>query len=1069
MLTCFVLLLPVAVPASTFILQGVDELADAADTVVVATVVGVRGERAGDGSVRTIVSLDVEHDLLGVPAGPRLTLTERGGRSDGVEERVFGVPEYQRGERVLVFAREGDDGRMRTVGMAMGKFRVVRDAETRALFVRHLGEGVTIFDPVSQELVEESGPWPLDAREVLEQLGIAGRVSDDELVEGLPVSNPLAVFDSFLFASSVPARWFEPDSGQPVPFKFDSTGDVGLGAAESHGAVLDAMAAWSAVEGSNLVLSDGGPLPAPQAFTGCGGDNRIVFNDPFNEITDPSGCSGVLAIGGYCIGSNQASVNGVTFRNITRGRVMFNNGFAGCPFWNRCSLSEVVTHELGHALGFGHSPVLDSIMRSQAYFNGRCTRLGQDDIAAVTFVYPVDQTSVATSTPTYTRTPTPSPTFTRTPTWTVAATPTTTQTPLPTATRTATRTSTRTATRTITTTRTPTRTATSTPTLTPTRSATPTSSWTPTHTSTQTPTETPSHTATPTWTNTWTATRTSTQTPTETPSHTATPTWTNTWTATHTSTPTPTETPSDTATPTWTNTWTATHTSTPTPTETPSHTATPTWTNTWTATRTSTPTPTETPSHTATPTWTNTWTATHTSTPTPTETPSDTVTPTWTNTWTATHTSTQTPTETPSDTATPTWTNTWTATHTSTQTPTETPSHTATPTWKNTWTATHTSTQTPTETASHTATPTWTNTSTTTHTSTPTPTEMPSHTATPTNSWTPTESHPSTATPTSTDSATPSATAEMISVSGTVRYYASGAAVSDILLSLGAADGAAVDRSDDAGRFSLAVPSLAAPTAELQVAKRGDFGTAISSLDAVYVLQAVVGSRELTDRQRLACDVTGDGRVTALDASRILELTVGRIEQFPAMESCDSDWIFIVGDDAAAAKMLSCERPSVAVEPTTSLQIEAVLPGDCTGNWESSSEPGRQRVELRRAAPQVRIGKMRTRGTRVLLPLYIRSTEPYHSIDLQLAFESTGILPVRARMLGQRRGGLVQMNTRPDGHQMSVALANPEAINSRRRRRVLLLEFEMVTSDSPAAPAIDQVSIRIDERAPQIF
>ena len=237
----------------------------------------------------------------------------------------------------------------------------------------------------------------------------------------------------------------------------------------------------------------------------------------------------------------------------------------------------------------------------------------------------------------------------------------------------------------------------------------------------------------------------------------------------------------------------------------------------------------------------------------------------------------------------------------------------------------------------------------------------------------------------------------------------------------------------------------------------------------MYILQHVVGRRELDERQQLACDVTGDGRVTALDAARVLELTVGRIDRFPVTLPCHSDWLFVVGDSSGGVETVSCAQPSIVVEPSMALDVEAVLPGDCTGNWESSAGAVSQRVEVRRNSPTVRMGRTRVRGSKVLLPIYLQSPVAYHSIDLEVAYQAHEVLPVRIRMLGQRRGGLVQMQALPNG-RARVAVANPEAISRRGRRRVLILEFEMAPGAPAdhAPPSIDLLNLRLDERQAQI-
>ncbi len=65
-------------------------------------------------------------------------------------------------------------------------------------------------------------------------------------------------------------------------------------------------------------------------------------------------------------------------------------------------------------------------------------------------------------------------------------------------------------------------------------------------------------------------------------------------------------------------------------------------------------------------------------------------------------------------------------------------------------------------------------------------------------------------------------------------------------------------------------------TVTVSAGKMGDVNEngLVTSIDARYVLQYVVGDKELTDSQLAVADMNGDGNVTAIDARKILEMVV---------------------------------------------------------------------------------------------------------------------------------------------------------------------------------------------------
>src|SRR5690242_19947801 len=100
--------------ATTFVRMDERDLAARAVAVVIGSVESVDSETAADGTIYTAVVLVPERVLRGtLPAG-RITLHEPGGTVGGRTEHIFGSPDYQVGQNVLVFVSRTGDGTLHT-------------------------------------------------------------------------------------------------------------------------------------------------------------------------------------------------------------------------------------------------------------------------------------------------------------------------------------------------------------------------------------------------------------------------------------------------------------------------------------------------------------------------------------------------------------------------------------------------------------------------------------------------------------------------------------------------------------------------------------------------------------------------------------------------------------------------------------------------------------------------------------------------------------------------------------------------------------------------------------------
>src|SRR5437899_1990455 len=377
--------------ATTFV--GVSErtLARAAHAIVIGTVAQIETVAGADGTISTLVTLDVEASVKG-HAERRLTLKEPGGSIGGRALWIASAPRFRTGERQLLFLSVAADGTAHTTALGMGQFVLRPHPRTGATLAERRVDGLVVGDRPLRRV-----PLARLLRTLARAVAQDGDGAAAPLLAAPPeLSDPglgRAPVAEFTLMDNPPARWFEADRGQPVVYA-TAGHDGALGESASLAAIDAALATWTNVSGASIVLQRSGTTaPAPLS---CDGLSQIVFGDPFHEMPNPVACSGVLALGGYCTSAETDVVNGKTFYRITEGNITFNQGFAGCSFRSETNLAEVATHELGHTIGIGHSseddnapPVLkDATMYYRAHFDGRGASVHADDIAAVRFLYP---------------------------------------------------------------------------------------------------------------------------------------------------------------------------------------------------------------------------------------------------------------------------------------------------------------------------------------------------------------------------------------------------------------------------------------------------------------------------------------------------------------------------------------------------------------------------------------------------------------------------------------------------------------------------------------------------------
>jgi hypothetical protein len=395
----------IAAPAAASVVTPLDveALARRSPVIVTGEVTSIRSVRESSPErIDTYVGVRVETPVKGADHLSEVTLKQPGGVWGGQASVVYGAPSFELGERVLVFAVPTASGHLRVAGLFQGKYRIEPAASGELLAIQDAGVGARsvgaavggdrialaeLLSRIGSVPGETSAADPAGSRIAVAPTPMGGEAH--ETTAPFTLLNPLFAL-----------RWFEPDTGLPVSFSYNPSGAPAVPSGARAGFEA-ALGAWTGVEGAAMTLSDGGDTTA--SCFGFDGTAAVSHGDPCDQMEafDTDTCSGVLAIGGVSwLALQTKRLNGVDFLRITEADVVLNGGI-DCFMAFSGNYAEVVTHELGHAQGLGHScgdanspacgtdPVLDDAqMRAFAHGDGRGADPRADDVDGLRYLYP---------------------------------------------------------------------------------------------------------------------------------------------------------------------------------------------------------------------------------------------------------------------------------------------------------------------------------------------------------------------------------------------------------------------------------------------------------------------------------------------------------------------------------------------------------------------------------------------------------------------------------------------------------------------------------------------------------
>jgi hypothetical protein len=230
-------------------------------------------------------------------------------------------------------------------------------------------------------------------------------------------------------------------------------------------------------------------------------------------------------------------------------------------------------------------------------------------------------------------------------------------------------------------------------------------------------------------------------------------------------------------------------------------------------------------------------------------------------------------------------------------------------------------------------------------------------------------------------------------LSGDVHYYNKTLAdaekpVSDVVITL-SGERSYTTTTNESGHYTF--NDLKPGNFELTAYKKDSTNTGLNSIDAATIAQSSVDIVKLNCYQKIAADVTRNGKITPMDASHVARFKIGLTE---CLNKDCIHWAFVSNPIQACSEwdtnsiIYSSDKSFFMNQNKLNTNFIAIKLGDVDNTWSNSSSTIKRR---RKKTVENTIEKTVIKGHPFSIPLCLRQKTELTGIDMQLAYDSTGI------------------------------------------------------------------------------